>query len=190
MVQRSKPARAEARACRAGLSRLHTDADLQVFLRWRADRQLDPLIVRRGDVEIFVRWLHEERRLKPSTVSRRLSVVTCFYRACVIGAVLEASPAAYVRRPPVPDESPTLGMSHLQFEAMIVAARTSTNPLGFALVAMLDSHLPEVRGTLDLRDRAHIQYERLREGGVDYVRDWASVTLINWAPFQPELAEL
>ena len=24
----------------------------------------------------------------------------------------------------------------------------------------------------------------------DYVRDWASVTLINWAPFPPELAEL
>ncbi len=24
----------------------------------------------------------------------------------------------------------------------------------------------------------------------DYVRDWASVTLINWAPFPPELADL
>ncbi len=47
------------------------------------------------------------------------------------------SPAAYVRRPPVPNESPTLGLSHLQFEAIIVAARTSTNPFDFALVAML-----------------------------------------------------
>jgi integrase/recombinase XerD len=70
-------------------------------------------------------------------VSRRLSVVTCFYRTCVIDAVLEASPAAYVRRPPVPNESPTLGLSHLQFEAMIVAARTSINPFDFALLAML-----------------------------------------------------
>jgi thioesterase domain-containing protein/acyl carrier protein len=42
-----------------------------------------------------------------------------------------------------------------------------------ALVAMLDSHLPEVRGTLDARDRAQIQYERLREGGLEYLRDWA-----------------
>jgi integrase len=39
--------------------------------------------------------------------------------------------------PRVADESPTLGLSHLQFEAMIVAARTSTNPFDFALVAML-----------------------------------------------------
>jgi thioesterase domain-containing protein len=42
-----------------------------------------------------------------------------------------------------------------------------------ALIALLDSHLPEQRGTLDLRDRAQIQYERLREGGVEYLRDWA-----------------
>jgi hypothetical protein len=70
-------------------------------------------------------------------VARRLSVVTCFYRTCVIDAVLDASPAAYVRRPPVPNESPTLGLSHLQFEAMIVAARTSANPFDFALVALL-----------------------------------------------------
>jgi integrase/recombinase XerD len=78
-------------------------------------------------VELFVRWLEEIRRFKPSTVSRRLSVVTCFYRTCVIDAVLDASPAAYVRRPPVSNESPTLGLSHLQFEAMIVTARISTN---------------------------------------------------------------
>jgi integrase/recombinase XerD len=120
-----------------GLSRVHTGSDLQVFLRWCAEHELEPLQVRRSDVELFVRWLEEIRRFKPSTVARRLSVVTCFYRTCVIDAVLEASPAAYVRRPPVPNESPTLALSHLQFEAMIVAARTSANPFDFALVALL-----------------------------------------------------
>ena len=95
------------------------------------------MAARRVDVELFVRWLQEARRFKPSTVSRRLSVVICFYRTCVVDAVLDYSPAAYVRRPSVPAESPTLGLSHLQFEAMIVAARTSINPFDFALVAML-----------------------------------------------------
>jgi site-specific recombinase XerD len=87
-----------------GLSRVHTSSDLQVFLRWCADRQADPLRVRRADVELCVRWMEEVRRFKPSTVFRRLSVVTCFYRTCVIDAILDASPAAYVRRPPVPNE--------------------------------------------------------------------------------------
>ena len=43
-----------------------------------AEHHLDPLTVQRADVELFVRWLEEMRRFKPSTVSRRLSVVTCF----------------------------------------------------------------------------------------------------------------
>ena len=81
-----------------------------------------------GEDEV-VRWLQEQRRFKPSTVSRRLSVVVCFYRTCVIDAILDHSPAAHVRRPPVSAESPTLGLSHLQFEAMLVAARPTTYSL-------------------------------------------------------------
>jgi integrase/recombinase XerD len=64
-----------------------------------------------------VRWLHEVRRYQPSTVSRRLSVVVGFYRTCVIDQILPYSPADYVRRPPIPAESPTLGLGRLVFEA-------------------------------------------------------------------------
>jgi integrase/recombinase XerD len=51
--------------------------------------------------------------------------------------VLEHSPAEHVRRPSVPPESPTLGFTHLQFEALLTAARESPSPFDFALVAML-----------------------------------------------------
>jgi site-specific recombinase XerD len=88
-------------------------------------------------LELYLRWMQETRRFKPSTVSRRLSVVAGFYRTAVIDGVLEHSPAEYVRRPTVPPESPTLGLTHLQFEALLTAARTSANPNDFALVAML-----------------------------------------------------
>jgi integrase/recombinase XerD len=83
-----------------GLSRAHSSSDLRVFLRWCVDHQLDPLTVRRVEVELFVHWSEEIRRFKPSTMSRRRSVMTWFYRPCVIDSVLDASPAAYVRRPP------------------------------------------------------------------------------------------
>ena len=98
-------------------SRLHTGSDLKIFLIWCADQGLDPLRVGRTDIERYVRWLQEVRFYQPSTVSRRLSVVVGFYRVCVIDQILPYSPADYVRRPPVPAESPALGLGLRIFEA-------------------------------------------------------------------------
>jgi integrase/recombinase XerD len=56
-----------------------------------------------------------------------MSVVAGFCRTCVIDGVLEHSPAEYARRPNVPAESPDPGLTHLQFEALLTAARQSTN---------------------------------------------------------------
>jgi integrase len=76
-------------------------------------------------------------RVRPSTVARRLSAVGGFYGTCVIDGILDHSPADYLRRPPGPPRVTTFGLAHLQLEAMLHAARESTNPIDFALVAML-----------------------------------------------------
>jgi len=120
-----------------GISREHTCSDLNVFVIWCSERGVQPLAARRTDVELFVRWMQETRRFKPSTVARRTLVLSGFYRTCVIDGVLDHSPAEHICRPSVPPESPTLGLTHLQFEAMLTAARDSANTNDFALVAML-----------------------------------------------------
>jgi integrase/recombinase XerD len=120
-----------------GASREHTESDLRCYLAWCAERGLDPLAARRPHLELYIRWMQEIRRFKPSTVSRRFSVTAGFYRTCVIDGIMEHSPAEHVRRPTVPAEPPTLGFTHLQFEALLTAARQSQDPCDFALVAML-----------------------------------------------------
>lgn len=107
------------------------------LLMWCRDRGLEPLEASRAQIELYVRWMQEVRHFRPSTVSRRVSVMAGFCRTCVIDQVIPASPADYVRRPNVPPESPTLGLSHLQFEALLSASRLSTNDNDFALVVML-----------------------------------------------------
>lgn len=119
------------------LSRMHAESDLRAFLAWCAERRLDPLTASRPQVELYVRWMQEIRRLKPSTTSRRMSIVAGFYRTAVIDGLLEHSPAEHVRRPRVPAESPTLGLTHLQLEALLTAARQSPNRCDFALVCLL-----------------------------------------------------
>ena len=120
-----------------GSSREHTESDLRCYLAWCAKRGLDPLAAQRPHLELYIRWMQEIRRFKPSTVSRRFSVVAGFYRTCALDGILQHSPAEHVRRPAVPAESPTLGFTHLQFEALLTAARESSNRSDFALVAML-----------------------------------------------------
>lgn len=120
-----------------GESRSHSASDLNAYLRWCNERSLPPLQAQRVHVELYLRWMQEGRQFKLSTIARRISVVATFYRTCVVDDLLAHSPAEYVRRPTVPHESPTLGLSHLQFEAMLAAARESANPNDFALVAML-----------------------------------------------------
>ena len=66
-----------------------------------------------------------------------LAVVAGFYRTCVIDGNLTHSPADYIRRPHVSTDSPTLGLTHLQFEALLSDARTSANPSDFPLVCLL-----------------------------------------------------
>jgi integrase len=85
-----------------GSSREHTSSDLRWFLAWCAERGLDPLAVRRAHLELYLRWMQEVRHFKPSTVSRRFSVVAGFYRTCVIDGLLEHSPTEHVRRATVP----------------------------------------------------------------------------------------
>jgi hypothetical protein len=84
-----------------------------------------PARYRRAWAHPVGRKLHHKGRHRVEQ-PRRLSIVVGFYRVCVLDGLLPHSPADYVRRPTVPAESPTLGLGHLQFEALLTTARLST----------------------------------------------------------------
>ena len=163
-----------------GISCNRTESDLRCYLAWCAERGLDPLAARRPHLELYIRWMQEIRRFKPSTVSRRFSVAAGFYRTCVLDGILEHSPAEHVRRPAVPAESPTLGFTHLQFEALLTAARESANRYDFALVAMLGLRIFEATGA-DISDLGEEHGHRvLRVCGKD-----AKIVLVPLPPARP-----
>jgi integrase len=89
----------------------------------------------RPHIELWVRWLEEDRHLAPATVARRLSTVIGFYRCLVIDGRLDKSPAQYVRRPHVSPDSQALGLDRLQLGSLVALARGS-GPMDAALITL------------------------------------------------------
>src|SRR5450631_2194843 len=110
--------------------------DLKTFFAWCAERNTEVFAMTRPHLEICVRWMEEQRRYAPATTARRLSTVARFYRFAVIDGYLDRSPAEYVRRPHVPEESQALGLDRMQLGALVSAARASS-PDDAALITML-----------------------------------------------------
>jgi integrase/recombinase XerD len=50
-----------------GTSRKHTESGLRCYLAWCAGRGLDPLAAQRRHLELYIRWMQQIRRFKPST---------------------------------------------------------------------------------------------------------------------------
>ena len=49
-----------------GSSREHTESDLRCYLAWCMEHGLDPLTARRPHLELYIWWMQEVRRFKPS----------------------------------------------------------------------------------------------------------------------------
>jgi integrase/recombinase XerD len=70
---------------------------LRAYLGWCAERGLAPLGADRRQLELYVRGCSKHAGDKRSTVFRRTSLLSGFYRTCVIDGVLEHFPATYIR---------------------------------------------------------------------------------------------
>jgi len=74
-----------------------------------------------------VRWMEQEGRMA-STIGRRLSTLSSFYKYCQTEDILDKNPALNVRRPKVHDESRTLGLDRNELGALLVQATSTTCP--------------------------------------------------------------
>ena len=110
--------------------------DLRTFFGWCATGRVEVFAMTRPHVELYVRWMEEERGYAPATTARRLSTVIGFYRFAVIDGYLDRSPAEYVHRPHVPEESQALGLDRMQLGALVATARASS-PDDAALITLL-----------------------------------------------------
>ncbi|MFI5837711.1 tyrosine-type recombinase/integrase [Micromonospora sp. NPDC051300] len=99
-------------------------ADLAHFLAWLAETGLEPLRVRRPDLDRYLAVLRASSpRPSPATINRRLASLSSWYGYLLDADVAIRNPVVAVDREPVDrDFSPTVGLTVAEVRALLRAA--------------------------------------------------------------------
>ena len=109
---------------RSARTRRAYGADLAAFALWCAPRGLDVLGARRVQVDLHTTGLLDAGAAS-SSVARRLSALSSFYRFAAAHDLRVDNPVVGVRRPAVdPDHTRTVGLTRDQARALVAAAST------------------------------------------------------------------
>ena len=147
--------------------------DLRMFAAWCTEGRLGLFEVKRAHIELFGRGMEENGRMR-STVNRRLSTITSFYRYCTQEQFIARDPSVNVRRPRVDYESTTLGLDRNELGGFLVQAGIGS-PRDHALASLLALNGLRISEALnadidDLAfDRGHRTLKITRKGGKQVV---------------------
>jgi site-specific recombinase XerD len=145
--------------------------DVRSWLAWLAQRQVDVLAAGRVHMDL---WVGSMTGAEASSVCRRLSGVSSFYRYCARHDLVPGNPTVGVERPEVdPDHTSTVALDRDEARALIAQADADTGPqrLRTRVLARLLLHnalrVDEIAGA-DLddlgTDRGHRVLEILGKG--------------------------
>lgn len=110
---------------------------LRMLFRWCAEYGLDPLEAKRVHLELYVRYLEQDRKCIPRSVAHHLTPIFGYYRFAQVDGYVVQNPTALLRRPRVfIDESRQLALDKDEFRRLLDAARASS-PTDLALVALM-----------------------------------------------------
>lgn len=88
---------------------------LQQFLDWCDRFAVNPAQVTKDDIKKYRRWMIEQKKYKPATISLKLAVVRRFYQAAVEKGLISINPAAGVK-PPREKRDPAEKITYLEQE--------------------------------------------------------------------------
>jgi integrase/recombinase XerD len=111
--------------------------DLRGWLWWLGQRRVDVLDAGRLHVDLWVAG-QQDRGAEASSVRRRLSALSSFYRYCAAHDLIGRIPVSGVARPVVdPDYTATIGLDRDQARALVAATDADTGPQALRTAAVI-----------------------------------------------------
>lgn len=106
------------------------------WLPWCAQRGLDPLAARRGDVNLYVRLI-EAAGVSEATWARKVSAISSWYDYLADEGLADANPAKKASRPEIDrDVSPATGLTEEELNRLLDHAEAD-GPRSLALISLL-----------------------------------------------------
>lgn len=105
------------------------------WFRFCAQADVDPLSAKRPLVELYKNWLYDRGRAA-GTVGQRLSALASFYAYCEDEEAVRRSPVRGVRRPKLPDQAASTGLTREELNAFLAEA-ADRGPQTGALMTLL-----------------------------------------------------
>jgi integrase/recombinase XerD len=126
-------------------------SDLRIYFNWCDRSGIDPLTAKRIHVQLFVRYLEDERKYGPSGIQRTMTAVRCFYDNSVVDGYVNTSPCLKVKTPRVVYD-PTTKTHLTRYElANLIRAAKEASPRDWAMVHLLSTIGMRIRAVCDVR---------------------------------------
>lgn len=112
-------------------------AAIHCWADWCADRGLDPIHgVHRTHVEAWVLELKDSRKLKPTTINHRVTVLRIWFELAIDDGLIARNPCRLVRRLRVPRDNTRKSLHRNELRQLLIAARDD-RPGYYALVVLM-----------------------------------------------------
>lgn len=113
--------------------------DLKIFNLWCDRYGLHPITdIKRTHLELYMRYLKEERGNANSTIAHRIGCLSLMYEVAMDDDMIPKNPARLVRRPKVtqPDQSKRVALTREEAQRLARAAYNSS-PTDYALIILM-----------------------------------------------------
>lgn len=118
-------------------TRDHYAMIVKQWYAWCAEHHVRPMQATRAHLELWMRELEEVQGLKLSTISGKIGCISGLYKFAVMDGYLQASPAQWIKRPSVPRQSTTNGLTRPELYSMLNLARDTGTPQEHAILCIL-----------------------------------------------------
>ncbi|HEY9312983.1 tyrosine-type recombinase/integrase [Williamsia sp.] len=112
--------------------------DLMIFTQWCEQYGLHPIAdIKRTHLELYMRYLKDDRKNAPSTISHRIGTLSQMYELAIDDELIAKNPARLVRRPKAHvDQGRRVALTREETQRLVRAAYDSS-PTDHALIVLM-----------------------------------------------------